>query len=258
MDKIKNEIYSLLLQNISERKIEERLKISRKKINRILKDANISKSIIKDNIKNKIIEMYNNETKVKDIAKKFNTSISYIGNIISQKGLKRKNPLNMCKRYKAEEHFINDGISYFKKKCNCCNEIKIIQVSGISIKNKDSWYCIDCYLNTNKINDSLAKQKLRCNNTTGYTGVCIKQEEGKIKGYMAVIYYKKEKILNNLYTDDTLNNKTLIQAVLDRDIFIIEHKLPHRRNFTDLELFANMEYLAYDNINTLKEILQQN
>ena len=123
------------------------------------------------------------------------------------------------------------------------------------MENKNNWSCIDCYLNTDKINNEVANSKKRITNTTGFIGVCIKQLKGKVLGYYCCIRFKNHNVMGHLYKDETLNNKTLIQAVLDRDIFIIEHKLPHRRNFTDLELFANMEYLAYEQIEYIKTIL---
>lgn len=36
------------------------------------------------------------------------------------------------------------------------------------------------------------------------------------------------------------NNEGLLQGAIDRDLYIIEHNLPHTRNFTDEELLQKL------------------
>jgi hypothetical protein len=114
--------------------------------------------------------------------------------------------------------------------------------------------CIQC-CNRDKSNIA-CRSKKRADNTSGFTGVAL--VNGKNIGVKVEIKHHGLRVFTHFYKDEFIYEKTIIQGAIDREIFIIEHKLPHRRNFTDLELFANMEYLAYDNINTLKEKLQQN
>lgn len=235
--------------------ISKQLKICKRTINKILDKNNINKRRLNNIEKEQIKNLYIDNIKIKDIANKFNVNVCTIQDIISKNNLNKTNPINMIKKYNAKDYIRENNISYFIKECCICKKDKKIQTHTINIKNKDNWSCIDCYLKTEKINNELSNAKKRASNTSGYIGVCIKTLKGNVLGYYATIRYKNQMLMRHLYKDDTLNNKTLIQAVIDRDIFIIEHKLPHRRNFTDLELFANMEYLAYDNINTLKEKL---
>lgn len=237
--------------------IAEELKICKKTINKILDKNNINKRILNCIQKEEIVKLYIEDIKVKDIANKYNIHECTVGEIINKNKLNKTNPLNMIKRYNIKEYIRENNETYFIKECCICKKDKKILSSSITVKNKNNWSCIDCYLNTDKINNEVANAKKRITNTTGFIGVCIKQLKGKVLGYYCCIRFKNHNVMCHLYKDETLNNKTLIQAVLDRDIFIIEHKLPHRRNFTDLELFGNMEYLAYDNINTLKEKLSK-
>ena len=237
--------------------IEKELKICKKTLNKILDKHNINKRQRRLTIleKEKIKELYVKNIKIKEIANKYNINECTVGEIINKNKLNKTNPLNMIKRYNIKKYIRENNETYFIKECCICKKDKKILSSSITVKNKNNWSCIDCYLNTDKINNEVANSKKRITNTTGFIGVCIKQLKGKVLGYYCCIRFKNHNVMGHLYKDETLNNKTLIQAVLDRDIFIIEHKLPHRRNFTDLELFANMEYLAYEQIEYIKTIL---
>lgn len=138
--------------------------------------------------------------------------------------------------------------------CQCCKKYYWSEKSHItkSKRMNKPHICDEC----NRNSDVISGRPITKKNTSGYIGVYVYRKNDNIYGYKSVIVYKKCILMKNLYKDETLNDKTLIQSAIDRDIFIIEHNLPHRRNFTDKELFVNMEYLAYDNINTLKEKLE--
>ncbi len=205
--------------------------------------------------KQQIITMYLNNTKIKDIASLLNRNQTTIQDLIRKNKLTKTNPMNMIKRYNIKEYIRENNKTYFIKECTICKKDKKILSSAITLQNKDTWCCIDCYLKTDKINKELANKKKKKSNKSGYIGVFPRTLHGKILGYKSVIRYENKTLLDNMYKDETLNEKTLIQAVLDRDIFIIEKQLPHRRNFTDVELFANMKYLAYEQIDHIKNIL---
>ena len=95
-------------------------------------------------------------------------------------------------------------------------------------------------------------------NTSGYIGVHLINKSWKKDepwGVLALLVHNKMNIFRNKYKDETQNKKTIIQAAVDRDIFIIEKQLPHTRNFTDIELVGEMEYLAHHQLNIIKRRL---
>lgn len=205
--------------------------------------------------KQKIITMYLDDIKIKDIASLLNRHETTILDLIRKNKLTKTNPINMIKRYNIKEYIRENNETYFIKECTICKKDKKILSSAITLQNKNNWCCINCYLKTDKINKELANKKKLETNKSGYIGVFARTLHGKTLGYKSVIRYENKTLFDNMYKDETLNKKTLIQAAIDRDIFIIEKQLPHRRNFNDLELFANMEYLAYEQIDHIKNIL---
>jgi hypothetical protein len=162
---------------------------------------------------------------------------------------KQKRKDNILK-YGIKEIIKTDSLEKYKVKCPKCNNYHFVQFNRI----KKMSMCIQC-CNRDKSNIA-CRSKKRADNTSGFTGVAL--VNGKNIGVKVEIKHHGLRVFTHFYKDEFIYEKTIIQGAIDREIFIIEHKLPHRRNFTDLELFANMEYLAYDNINTLKEKLQQN
>jgi len=201
--------------------------------------------------------MYFKGILIKDIALHFNKSSSTIQYWVTKLGVNKRKHCNMIDRYNVKEIIRENNETYFIKECSICKKNKKILSHTISIKNKYTWCCIDCYLHTDKINNEIANQARKNTNTSGFIGVCAKQVHGKVLGYQVRLIYKNINLMYQLYKDETLNKKTLIQAAVDRDLFIIEKSLPHRRNFTDKELFANMLYLGYEQVDNIKNILEQ-
>ena len=158
---------------------------------------------------------------------------------------KRKNNIE---KYGVVEIIKKNGIDKYKVKCSKCGNFHF---TGFNYLKKQNM-CLDC-VNKNKSEIS-SKSKKRKSNTSGFIGISL--INGKNIGVRARIVCDKITVLNNFYKDDFLHDKTILQAAIDRDIFIIERNLPHTRNFTDLELFANMEYLAYEQIEHIKTILR--
>ena len=160
------------------------------------------------------------------------------------------------KKYNAIDAINKDGYIYLKVFCVKCERYKFISASMIrsaNINNKE-YCCNDC--RKNNLNIINAKSKKAKNNKSGYIGVSI-LNNSRYVGFSCSVMHNGSIILRNIYRDEYHTQKTLIQAAVDRDLFIIEKGLPHTRNFTDDELLSNMEYLAYDNIDTIKKILTE-
>ena len=123
-----------------------------------------------------------------------------------------------------------------------------------SIK-KEIFMCNDCVTKHKSI--FIAGKRLGRNNTSGYIGVTIrKSNSGDIIGYKALISYKNKNLLNIVFKDETLSDKTLIEAAVYREKYIIENGLPHTRNLSNEELISNMEMLGqYRDIDLIKKKL---
>lgn len=161
---------------------------------------------------------------------------------------KEKREKNILK-YGIKEIIKTNSLEKYKVKCPQCNNYHFVQFNRV----KTMSICINC---CNKDKSKIAsKSKKRKTNTSGFIGVSL--INGVHVGVKVRIVHNKLTVFHHFYKDEYIYEKTILQGAIDREIFIIEHKLPHRRNFTDLELFGNMEYLAYDNINTLKEKLSK-
>ena len=213
----------------------------------------------------KIKKAYKKGMLTNDIAKKYKCTPHYINKVRKKYELKRMNTdqtniINKFKILKKVSFVSSSNRKEYKYilNCTCCgneNEVVISQLNRL-LKAKKDYMCDKCSLSFDTRTERASKQALRKDNTTGFIGVCINQYKDKIYGYVSTLMSKGECIYKNKYRDEFLHEKTLIQAAVDRDLFIIEHNLPHTRNFKNLELLANMEYLAYDDIETLKNKLE--
>lgn len=143
--------------------------------------------------------------------------------------------------------------------CSCGKENWIPHHVAIRLyKRKDKYLCDKCSKSFDIRCPRASMQKKRKDNTTGYIGVTVKKDhrDNSIWGYQAVINSKGNKVFDNRYKDYDLYEKTLIQAVVDRDVFIINHSLPHRRNLADKELLSEMQFLAHEEVNNIKTLLE--
>lgn len=116
--------------------------------------------------------------------------------------------------------------------------------------------CINCFREFESF-DTLAARKKMKNNNTGYIGVFISLNKKKIPdGYFTKLSSKKVKLVSKKFLDTALSDKTLIEAAVYREKYIIENDLPHTRNFSNDELISNMEMLGqYGDIGLIKKRL---
>lgn len=121
-----------------------------------------------------------------------------------------------------------------------------------------------------KRSDYSAGMKKSKRNTTGYIGVarineCITGKGIILPPYIyAALTHKGIKHKIGKYED---HESSYLQAAIDRELYIIERNLPHRRNFTDEELLQKLnkneiekmgKYLTKHNIcDNLKNLISQ-
>ena len=209
-----------------------------------------------------VLEAYRGGITIKDILKKYSCSPSYVNKIANKYNIRR---VNLDKDYIEKKYnctklkyLRDDGKKEIRYEVPCakCETKKIVTSS--QIQRKDMYICDKCsnYGDTKVIRS--CKLKKRKSNTSGYIGVWVynHQTTKEPEGYMCVIAYRKQTVLKNRYKDNTLHEKTLIQAAVDRDCFIIEHDLPHTRNLTDDELIANMQMLGMEELKTIEKGLK--
>lgn len=142
----------------------------------------------------------------------------------------------------------------FKVKCCECGKQIILGVERFSsrLKSDAKIKCYNCWV-TNHFAPNAPKRKLNPkNNTSGYIGVSIKSRP---VGFRITIQYKNKVLLCKTYKDEFLSDKTMMEAVVEREKFIIRNDLPHTRNLSDDELFSNMEMLGqYLDLDLIKKI----
>ena len=147
--------------------------------------------------------------------------------------------------------FKNEAL-LFKFVCPLCKMPSL--KTPFSIK-KEIFMCNECV--TKNKSKFIAGKRISKNNTSGYIGVTIrKSNSGDIIGYKALISYKNKNLLNIVFKDETLSDKTLMEAAVHREKYIIENELPHTRNLSNEELISNMEMLGqYGDIGIIKKKL---
>lgn len=232
----------------------------------LLKTKNIKPKILNFD-KDQIITDYKNGLSLDEIAKNHFIDRDSVQRTkkrhsIENYSINRVNDPDTMKKYSAKDYKCynhkNKDYRYLVECPSCHNDYWIQTFNHIkAVDNNKRRICRKCSKNSDYCSDTFSKMKIKQNNTSGFIGVGI-QTDSKTKepiGFYASISYKKSKILRNFYKDRDLLQKTKVQAAVDRDLFIIEKELPHTRNFTDIELIGNMEYLAHKQLENIKQRL---
>jgi len=145
---------------------------------------------------------------------------------------------------------MKQGDSFWNIKCLLCGNKKIMRLENI--KKAESCGCLKTLKNRERIGSMhkvlvergcqiSANNKKKRSNTSGYIGVGIYYNKRKnIDECKVQLLYQGRRLLNHKYEGNT---QGLLKGAIDRDLFIIENELPHRRNFTDEELLENI-YLS--------------
>lgn len=104
-----------------------------------------------------------------------------------------------------------------------------------NITNKVKWICKECSVDkSDLISDRTAAKKMSTINTSGFIGVSLNK---RLERYVCQLKYRGCYMTIGKYD---ANNDGLLQGAIDRDLYIIEHNLPHTRNFTDVELLQKL------------------
>lgn len=106
-----------------------------------------------------------------------------------------------------------------------------------------------------------ATMKLKKSNKSGFIGVHTVKERVSKKGEIFKSFCEAKISFRNIHTtigkyEDSKNG--LLQGAIDRDIYIIEHKLPHTRNFTDEELLLELEKRTQGEFEKIKKMIEIN
>lgn len=140
----------------------------------------------------------------------------------------------------------NNTLIFLVNCCECGKPIKVRVADFGRLSEDPKIKCYNCFAK-NHSSIKAASKSLNKLNTSGYIGVGIKKVKGKAYGYRLTIEKEKIKVVDKYFNDQTLSEKTLIEAVVYREKYIIDNNLPHTRNLTDLELISNMEMLGQHN-----------
>lgn len=153
---------------------------------------------------------------------------------------------------------VNDPHIKFEFKCPECGGVSLKLPRSIKI---NVFICNAC-VEKHRSDIQAGLKKIRVNNKSGYIGVCVGKNRKKepIRYQVKLTYHNKfQNIYINLFkifNDSTLSNKTLMEAVVYRDKYIIENNLPHARNLDNNELISNMEMLGqYEEVQKIKLLL---
>lgn len=204
-----------------------------------------------------VIKQYRNGRTLEEIARDNNVSKWYINRI--RKKYNEQNRYNnhseLLKHFDAKTIIKGSKTIYYVDCSDCLNSVcvTIERLSKAKERNKKQYTCSKCSMKENVVSEKMCKCEKKLNNTTGFIGVSVFSSKGEVSGYRAVLQHHKQVLLRNSYKDKQLHSKTLIQAAVDRDLFIIERSLPHTRNFSDTELLGKMEYLAHSQLLDFKD-----
>ncbi|KAB7891359.1 hypothetical protein [Poseidonibacter ostreae] len=105
-----------------------------------------------------------------------------------------------------------------------------------------------------------AKMKKRSTNKSGFIGVYITKELILSNGTIQKSFCKAKIAFKNIRTEIGKYEPTergLLQGAIDRDIYIIEHNLPHTRNFTDKELIDNIRLSESSKSNEILNLVRK-
>lgn len=146
-------------------------------------------------------------------------------------------------------------------KCDLCGGEKYVTTNVVvSAERNKKYICSSCETERFLRNNKVAGYEKKRNNTSGYIGVFIYKDwrDGKEIGYRAVITEDNKTIMKNTYKDKFISEDTLLQAVCDRDLFIIRHRLPHKRNLDDKELEILLNRLSNKQLRNIKNGVKYN
>ena len=171
--------------------------------------------------------------------------------------------------------------TYWTAKCDCRNITEVSTANLFSpnnLVNVHNCGCLNLKHNKNEVikkavdsqrklrekglfDDSIinASMKIKKSNNSGFIGVYIIKESVTKKGAInksfceAKISFRKIHTVIGRYED---SKEGLLQGAIDRDIYIIEHKLPHTRNFTDDELLVKIKKRTDGELEGLQELLK--
>lgn len=237
----KNDIQQKYLNGLNTVQIAAEYKVHSSRIYKILNEKNVK--FRNNNFHTIKFKIENNETyDLKELLKYHNIKYK---DYLKIDEIFKKNNINYKIVFKNESLF-------FEFVCPVCKMTSL--KSAFSVK-KEIFMCNDCVTKNKSI--FIAGKRLGKNNTSGYIGITIrKYNDGGIIGYKSLISYKGKNLLNVVFKDETLSDKTLIEAAVCREKYIIENGLPHTRNFSDEELISNMEMLGqYGEIDLIKKKL---
>lgn len=192
---------------------------------------------------------------------KFNTAKKSIENGLDFSNSNHGKARDLLKSKNIKFEVLNDEARpIFLIQCSVCSkELKCKPenvLAHVTIETENKFYCQNCF------NEYLASQYRSAmpicekRNTTGYIGVSPYRKKGGYLGYLIQIVYKKIHLVSKCFPDKLLSDKTLMEAVVYREKYIIENDLPHTRNLSNEELILNMEMLGqYGDIDLIKKRL---
>jgi hypothetical protein len=243
----------------------------RRILNEVLPDREISEKL---KIKYcKIADMYLSGMLTEDIAKEMNISLANIYYALDRLRIPYRQPhqilqiLDKIHKNSPKVKVLTE-ISKSKKSthtvyiCECIKckkevKIQLARYKKIYLDKDKLIYCDKCDKLVNGNDRSSAKPKTKAN-TSGYIGVCAHTRKQVAYGVKVELIYKGTKLINKVFADNTLSEKTFIMAAVIREKYIIENNLPHTRNFSDQELISNMERLGeYSEIGKFQKILNE-
>ena len=150
----------------------------------------------------------------------------------------------------------------FSVMCESCGNIIERQpkdfINKKKVQKNERIICKSCYQKDFACTDASKKPLCIKKNNTGYIGVSYYTKRGKYNGYTSQLKFEKNFLFRKYFYDPGLNIKTLIEAAVYREVYIIKNNLPHTRNFEDTELFSNMQMLGQTSeLEEIKNILNE-
>ena len=148
---------------------------------------------------------------------------------------------------------------------NCAKCGTEIERPGVKILAHFSKYktfdtvCRNCY-NNSEASSFASKKSLTKRNNTGYVGIqfYVSSSSGENIGYASDVAFKNKRLVRKYFPDNTLSKKTLMEAVVYREIYLIKNKLPHTRNLSNEELLSNLQMLGqHSEYEEIKNILDE-
>ena len=161
-----------------------------------------------------------------------------------------------------EEEYKKDGSKIFYL-CPRCDKPIYNGIDKIKnkVKKNRTHICVKCFHELKEREVTGAQSRKRVSNTSGYIGISIFKDVIDSIGTTIPSGFKfqiknRSKNFTKRFKDKTLSDKTLMEAVVYREKYIIENGLPHTRNLSNEDLISNMEMLGqYGDIDLIKKKL---